>query len=77
MDQIRWENLNKTILTMLRENLFQKFYDSSTPNPAYPEEKSSINEDVPENIVYSTMTFGGDHTRRGVSGQIKEYFNFQ
>lgn len=75
MDQIRWENLNKTILTMLRENLFQKFYDSSTPNPAYPEEKSSINEDVPENIVYSTMTFGGDHTRRGVSGQIKEYFN--
>ena len=75
MDQIKWENLNKIILTMLRENLFQKFYDSSVPNPAYPKEESSMNEDVPENVVYSTTTIGGDHTRRGVSGQIKEYFN--
>ena len=68
------ENFSLAILTMVRENMFQEFYDPNIPNPAYPEEKTQSREETPENVIYSTVTFGGDHSRRGVSGYIKEYF---
>jgi len=75
MDQVKWKNFSLAILTMVRENVFQEFYDPNIPNPAYPEEKTQSREETPENVIYSTVTFGGDHSRRGVSGYIKEYFS--
>ena len=75
MDQVKWKNFSLAILTMIRENMFQEFYDPNISNPAYPEEKTQSREGIPENVNFSTITIGGNHSRRGVSGYIKEYFS--
>ena len=73
MNQIKWKYINSCSFEIIRADFMRTLWNEYAPNPAYPEEDTiDETEESPENVITSTLTFGGGDYRRGISGYVYE-----